>query len=126
MREEIERRVQLLERAFNDADIPKLRELHTSDAAIFPPDGDAVFGNRAAAEMWAAGVTRFGCTDISLTPVDIQVSGDLAYELGRYSQVMPNGPETGTYLVIWRKEGGAWRVHRELWNLNPGSERPIP
>ena len=123
MREEIERQVRVLERAFNKADIPKLVQLHTADSAIFPPDGEAVFGNRSAAEMWAAGVTRFGCKDIKLKPIDIQCSGDLAYEVGQYSQVMPNGPETGTYLVIWKKEGGAWRVHREVWNLNPGAER---
>ncbi|MDF2764601.1 MAG: Ketosteroid isomerase [Rhodospirillales bacterium] len=123
MREKIERQVRLLERAFNDADIPKLMELHTSDTAIFPPDGEAVFGNREASEMWAAGVTKFGCKDIELKPVEIQGAGDFAYELGLYSQSMPAGPETGTYMVIWKKEGETWRVHREVWNLNPGAER---
>lgn len=43
-------------------------------------------------------------------------SGDLAYEHGSYSMTMtgPNkkpAPETGHYVVVWRKEpGGSWKV----------------
>jgi uncharacterized protein (TIGR02246 family) len=49
------------------------------------------------------------------TPSDLRAFGDVAFEAGQYRFVVTNGngrPQvlTGRYLVIWRREQGAWRI----------------
>ncbi|MDF2760692.1 MAG: hypothetical protein K0S99_3327, partial [Thermomicrobiales bacterium] len=31
------------------------------------------------------------------------------------------GPSRGKYVVVWRREGGTWRIHLDIWNSGPES-----
>jgi hypothetical protein len=48
---------------------------------------------------------------------DVSSSGDLGYTWGRYTYLVPRKPKglgmrvkQGTYVTIWRRESGAWKV----------------
>ena len=52
-------------------------------------------------------------------------AGGLAYEVGMVtlSAQSSNGervPVSGKYVVVWQRgDDGAWRLHRDIWNMNP-------
>jgi ketosteroid isomerase-like protein len=58
-------------------------------------------------------------------------AGDLAYVRGRYTMTMapPGGPvmaDSGKYLEIWRKQGGSWKVTRDMFNSDVPLPMPAP
>ena len=57
--------------------------------------------------------------DLSFAPEQIVVSssGDMAMDRGTYRL----GPETGKYVVVWRKVDGDWKVAADIFN----SDNPV-
>lgn len=112
------------ESAFNAADGKGVAELYTEDAALFPPGAERVDGKAAIAEFWQGAIDS-GLADADLETVEVVEAGDLAYEVGNVSLSAPIAdgervPVSGKYIVVWQHEGdGAWRMHRDIWNLNP-------
>ena len=51
-------------------------------------------------------------------------SGDSAQEVGTWVIKAPDGSvaEQGKYIVLWKKEAGTWKLHRDIWN----SDKPAP
>jgi hypothetical protein len=49
--------------------------------------------------------------------------GEIAVEIGRYTLSGSEMPvlDSGKYAVVWKREGDAWRWHRDIWN----SSRPL-
>ena len=50
-------------------------------------------------------------------------TGDTAYEIGKYKLTTepPGGSTTkdeGKYLVVWKQQGGSWKLHADIWNTN--------
>jgi ketosteroid isomerase-like protein len=56
--------------------------------------------------------------DLTLTTLEVEAHGDTAHEVGTWAVKGADGAavDTGRYIVIWKKEGGAWRLHRDIWN----------
>jgi len=112
------------ESAFNAGDGKGVAELYTEDAALFPPDAERVDGRAAIAEFWQGAIDS-GLADADLETVEVVESGDLAYEVGNVTLSTPTtegerAPVSGKYIVVWQHEGdGAWRLHRDIWNMNP-------
>jgi ketosteroid isomerase-like protein len=47
----------------------------------------------------------------------VESSGDLAYETGTVRLVARDGKQTeGRYVVVWKRDGGRWKLHRDIWN----------
>jgi ketosteroid isomerase-like protein len=57
---------------------------------------------------------------VTLTTVEVQGCGDTAWEVGRYTVPGEGGKvlDTGDYVVIWKREGGEWKLHRDIWTTN--------
>lgn len=113
--------------AFARGDAKALAAMYTSDAIAFPPDSEMIRGNEAIGEFWK--VTRdSGVQSAALTTVDVERSGDLAYEVGRVSltiQVAGKAPTTATakYVVVWKRQAdGSWKLHRDIWNDLPAKK----
>jgi ketosteroid isomerase-like protein len=109
--------------AYAAADVAAIANTYTEDAALLPPNEARVDGRANIAEYWKAGF-GMGVSDIKLTPKEINTSGDLAYEIGdfSYSARDKSGAKvtgTGKYLTVWKKVGGGWQLHRDIWNDNP-------
>jgi ketosteroid isomerase-like protein len=61
---------------------------------------------------------------LSLTVVDVGTSGDLAHETGTAllnSHAQGKDPATASvkYVVVWKRQGDDWKLHRDIWNDLP-------
>ena len=112
------------ESAFNAGDGKGVAELSTEDAALFPPDAERIDGKPAIAEFWQAAIDA-GLADADLETVEVMETGDLAYEVGTGTLSAPTSDGarasvSGKYIVVWQQaDDGAWRLHRDIWNMNP-------
>jgi ketosteroid isomerase-like protein len=61
-----------------------------------------------------------GIKTIRLDSSEVGVQGGMAVEIGQYtlSGADGNAMDTGKYLVVWRNEGGSWKLHRDIWNTS--------
>ena len=103
-------------------DFAGLAALYTENAKVLPPDGPVVSGRGAIEEFWRAAAAALGLTDATLKTVDLEVSGDVACEVGE-ALLHLSGGQTALvkYLVVWMKgSDGKWRLHRDIWNNTPG------
>ena len=113
--------------AFARGDAKALSAMYTTDAIVFPPDGEMIRGNEAIGDFWKA--TRDGgVQSAALTTIDVGRSGDVAYEVGTVSlTIQPAGKEPTTaiakYVVVWKRQtDGSWKLHRDIWNSLPATK----
>ena len=110
--------------AASKQDPTAIAALYTKDAIVLPPDAEMIVGSKTGIEalfkeQFAAGVKRF-----TLETINVERSGDMATETGRFTVVVSpkEGPEAkviGKYVVVWKKDGGIWKLHRDIWNSDP-------
>jgi ketosteroid isomerase-like protein len=50
----------------------------------------------------------------------VEAHGDMAYEVGKLTLKGEDGTvlDSGKYVVIWKRENGQWRLHRDIWNTS--------
>jgi ketosteroid isomerase-like protein len=50
----------------------------------------------------------------------VEGHGETAHEIGRYTLKTGTGEvaDSGKYLVVWKQEGGAWKLHRDIWTTS--------
>jgi uncharacterized protein (TIGR02246 family) len=110
------------ENAYNSGDAAgAAREFYTRDARILPPGSETMQGREKIAAYWAAAATapRTGVRRLQLSTLDLQPVGDAAYEIGRATLTLANGQRvTPRYLIVWKKEDGAWRRYQDIWNMD--------
>ena len=101
------------------ADVAALADMYTATARVFPPNSDVVQGRNAIQGMWKS-VFDGGITNVSLTTTDVESQGDLAYESGTYEMKLKDGKtvDRGKYIVVWKRDGGQWKLHRDIWNTS--------
>ena len=96
--------------------------MYTADAMAFPPDSDVVRGQAAIQQLWQ-GVIDSGIKEIALTTTDVEEAGDIAVEAGTALLKNSSGKvDRGKYLVVWKRAGAQWKLHRDIWN----SSAPTP
>ena len=109
---------------FNSGNADGVAARYTEDGAVLPPDAPRTDGRSAIAAFWKGAIDA-GLNNITLTTVEVEASGDVAYEVGGFSLDAPDksGAVTtlkGKYLVVWKKgSDGAWRLYRDIWNADP-------
>jgi ketosteroid isomerase-like protein len=109
---------------FAAKDSAGLGQLFTDDIVAFPPNENKVAGRENVQSMWKGWIDA-GLTDLTLEALQVEESGNLAYEEGTYSIKIPGSDgkttsEAGKYVVVWKKgDDGKWRMHRDIWNANP-------
>ena len=103
--------------AWGSKDAAALTALYTANATVMPPNGARVTGSQAILEFWKAALA--GAPPVGkLTTGEIEAHGDTAHEVGTYQLSSADGKvaESGKYIVIWKREGGQWKLHRDIWN----------
>jgi ketosteroid isomerase-like protein len=100
-------------------DSKALAAMYTAGARAFPPNADIVEGPEAIGRMWQS-VIDAGIKGLELTTVDVEGQGDTAYEAGRYRLLGDGGKvlDQGKYVVVWKRDGGQWKLHRDIWNTS--------
>ena len=97
--------------------------LYTEDGRLLPPGSDVVSGRDDIAAFWQ-GVFDTGVANARLETVEVEDHGDTAIETGRFAPSDVDGEtvDQGTFLVVWKNDDGAWRLHRDIWNSNTPAE----
>ena len=115
-------------RMFEDAvrakDPDRIASLYTGNAMVLPPDGPVVRGQDGVRQVWASVIKDMGLRDVTLKTIDLDVQDDSACEVGQATLTLePPGGQRATvnvkYVVVWRRFGGDWRLHRDIWNAVP-------
>ncbi len=112
------------EEAVQNQDAAALAALYTADSVLLPPGGEIVRGRTGAEELWGAVMSGMGLKAVDLQTVELEVSGDIALEVAEAILTLePEGGESATqlikYVVVWKKESGAWKLHWDIWNDKP-------
>jgi ketosteroid isomerase-like protein len=103
--------------AFRRGDAAGLAAVYTGNARIFPPNTPARSGREAIQEFWQ-GALDMGVADVQLETLEFQQQGDTGWESGRATLKTRDGAllDTLQYIVVWEKENGEWKWHRDIWN----------
>ena len=106
-------------------DAAAVASLYTTDAEVLPPNSDVVKG-RAAIQSMFKGVFDSGVTGIELAAAEVEAHGLVASEVGTYVVKGKDGAvlDRGKYVVVWKKAGGQWQLHRDIWNTSQPATRP--
>lgn len=105
--------------AFAKHDANAVAGFYSSAAEAFPPGAGVVTSRAAIAKMWQ-GVMDAGIATADLKATEVHGEGNLAYEVGTYAMKTKDGKvaDQGKYVVVWLKENGQWKLHRDIWNTN--------
>ena len=109
-----------LGRWYLSGDIDSAAEVFAEDCWQMPPHAEPLVGRTAYREFWKQAV-QWGDWRFTLETQEIEVSGNIAVERGKYTLDFQAGPaappgftssiDRGNYVVMWRLEqDGQWRA----------------
>jgi uncharacterized protein (TIGR02246 family) len=118
-RSEIEAANHRFMEAFGRGDAASVAQLYTSGAQLLPAHSDVVAGTSAIQSFWQ-GVMDMGIQEVILDTLELETHDETAYEVGRFTIKAVGGElaDTGKYLVIWKRDGGSWKLHRDIWTTS--------
>jgi ketosteroid isomerase-like protein len=101
--------------------------LYAADAVVMPPGSKPLRGHAAIKPYIAKEITGPVASGITLVlddGSDAGVQGNTGWHAGTYTVKDKSGAavDTGAFMEIWRKTGGAWHLYRDTWN----SSTPAP
>ncbi len=107
------------EAAASRSDGPGVAALYTDNGQLLPAQSDFVTGTEAIGQFWQA-VFDSGVKGVSLVTVEVESHGDTAYEVGNLEIRGAGGKvlDHAKYVVIWKKEGTSWKLHRDIWTTS--------
>ena len=108
-------------KAFDEGDTEGVAALYTPEGQLLPPGAEMITGHSAIEEFWR-GAREMGLATAELGTAELDVLGDTAIEIGRYTLRTADDTvaDEGKYLVVWKDDGGAWKLHRDIWNTSRG------
>jgi ketosteroid isomerase-like protein len=96
-----------------------LDQIYTVDARILPPGANLIEGRENIKGFWQAAVAGMNVQDAKLVSVNAHLAGNSIIEVGRAKLFLPEGQSADVkYVVEWRQEGGTWKWHTDIWNMN--------
>jgi len=110
-------------KAVRERDSATMPDLYTRDAKILPPHGDAVSGRDAIAAYWTS-FFDLGIAESRPETQEVIPMGEYALEVGEFQAFRADGTraDRGKIMVLWKNDGGAWKMHRDTWNTS----QPLP
>jgi uncharacterized protein (TIGR02246 family) len=108
--------------AFTRGDAQGAAAVYTDDATILPPGSPRVRGRDGIRSFWQS-VMDSGVRAVDLRTDDLEVAGEMAREIGTATlTVRPEGGGeqtlTAKFVVVWKRQGGEWRWHTDIWNTD--------
>lgn len=93
--------------------------LFTVDGAMISADGRVFRGRRAIEARMKNVMSRVRMTEGRIETSSLVLMDGLAYETGKwwFSFAADTGaaaPDSGRYVVLWKPEGGVWKLHRDI------------
>lgn len=92
---------------------------YSKKAVLLPPGAPAQKGAKNIAGFWAGAIAQ-GVKSAVLKTQEVDELGTTAIECGAFTLKGDGGAVLGVgkYIVVWKKEGGAWKLHRDIFNAD--------
>ena len=121
-KKEIEAANQELTEYLAKGDSVGMASSYSKDGAFMGSNSPAIRGKENLTSFWG-GFIRSGNGGISLTTLEVWGDENYITEEGLFEIKPKDGPvvDKGKYIVIWKKEDGKWKLHRDMSN----SDLPI-
>lgn len=99
-------------------DAAAVAAMYAADALVMPAGSEPIRGADAILKFWQSSLSGIG--GVALKTVDLFVQGSTATEVGQYELRDKTGRaiDHGKYIVVWRKEGGKWKLLRDMFSTN--------
>jgi purine nucleosidase len=101
--------------------LDQIANLYTEDAVFMQPDGQRVIGRAAIRELCKNIMAAF-TSDITLNSTRNEISGNLAYESGAFSESLTSTSDgkkiqlTGAYVMMFKRQpNGQWLIAEQAW-----------
>jgi uncharacterized protein (TIGR02246 family) len=120
--------------ACNTRQLDELLDLYAPDAVVVRSNLPLLRGAAAVREFFFSAIES-GLGEVAVEPLRVEVLGDLAHEVGRYSALVPGTAgkrreERGKYLWVFAKQSnGDWKLVSECWSSDltlTSAESDIP
>ena len=104
--------------------IDQVMKFYASDGSIVWPDYPPAKGHAAIRAAWdkLCGDVPDMYLDFEPTHIEVSSGGDMASDFGLVHFAPGAKPDdiesTAKYLVVWKREHGAWKVFYDCWNRN--------
>jgi ketosteroid isomerase-like protein len=102
--------------AANAGNVDGMMTMYASDAVLMPPNAPEFRGAASIRQFWSGLIGAK--PKVTLTPVTILESCEMATELGRYELTIGPMKDEGKYVVTWRRTNGDWRAVADIFNSN--------
>lgn len=92
---------------------------YTADAILMPQGAPPCKTGRSIAKFWQS-VIDGGLKGVALRTVEVEQHGRTAIEWGNYTLKGARGKvlDKGKYVVVWKRAGRSWKMHRDIFNSN--------
>jgi uncharacterized protein (TIGR02246 family) len=102
---------------YKRGDAAGMADLYTENGQLLPPGSDTVGGKEGIQAVWQS-VMDMGIKEAKLETVELEDHGTTAIEVGQYTLSGDGGAvmDSGKFIVIWKQEGGQWKLHQDIWN----------
>ena len=106
---------------FKKGDFAGVATCYTKDAILMPPNHKSCKGLKAI-EKWWQGAGESGLGSLTLRTTEIDIKGTSLIESGSAILRDRKGKivDSVKYIVIWKKTGKKWKMHRDIFNSNNG------
>lgn len=103
--------------AFSQGDAAALAALYTENGQVLPPNSEFVTGKEAIQTFWQT-LIDMGIKEANLEIIEVDGHGNTAIEISKYTLKGEGGQvlDKGKLIVIWKKENGQWKIHRDIFN----------
>lgn len=104
--------------AFARGDYEAIGRLYTRDGALLPPGGDKVTGGSAIASYFVKGYAGSQPGTVSFSNEEFYGNDRLVTEVSDAEVHDHEGKLVyrGKQILVFLKESGAWKLHRDMWN----------
>ena len=111
----------------NNGNSSDLVSMYTSNGQLFPTNSRKITGREKIQSFWQKYIDEGA--QIKLKTLEVEGIGNTAYEVGEYLLFTGNFNKGDKgdfqlkawckYIVIWKKEDGQLKQHRNIWNTTP-------
>lgn len=114
-------------KAFKNADSAVLANCYTRDAKIFINEIPTIEG-RDSIRVYYGRLLERDLSAYNLKSTNIWGDSTILVEEGEFRLIGPKKKEIdrGNYIVLWRTEGGNWKMFRHMWKSDYATDALLP
>lgn len=115
----VEERNHIFMETYRNMDASGMAELYTTDGKLLPPNSETVEGREDLTAYWKA-VMDMGISEVLLHTGKVERHGNALVEVSNAELRGEDGAmlDMAKYIVIWKLEGGTWKMYLDIFNSN--------